>query len=152
MAPPPLRLEVRRRGREGQPVEFSLAVPSDLACVGDAVELVAHQCRTGPLSGRRVAFNLRTALAEALNNAIAYGNRHDPATSVRVRVAVTVDAVQIHVQDDGGGFDPEAVPDPTTPDNLAREYGRGLWVLRHLVDQVTFNAKGNVVCLTLRAG
>ena len=152
MAPSALRLIVRRRGRDGQPLEFSLAVPSDLACVGDAVELVAHQCRTGPLSVRRLAFNLRTALAEALTNAITYGSRLDPAKAVHVRVEVTVQAVRIDVQDAGDGFDPAGVPDPTVPDNLPKEYGRGLFVLRHLVDEVTFNPKGNVICLTLRAG
>jgi len=150
--PPAVRLVVRRRGRDGQPLEFSLAVPSDLACVGDAVELVAEQCRTGPLSVRRLAFNLRTALAEALTNAIAYGSRHDAAKSVHVQVEVTVRAVTIHVHDVGDGFNPAAVPDPTIPANVAKEDGRGLFVLRHLVDQVTFNPKGNVICLTLRAG
>jgi len=149
---PPLRLVVRRRGREGQPLEFSLGVPSDLACVGDAVELVALQCRAGPLSMRRLAFNLRTALAEALTNAITYGSRRDPAKVVQVRVEVTVQAVVIRVQDVGDGFDPAGVPDPTVPANVAKEDGRGLFVLRHLVDQVTFNPKGNVICLTLRAG
>ena len=117
-----------------------------------SVELVAHQCRTGPLSVRRLAFNLRTALAEALTNAMTYGSRLDPAKAVTVRVEVTVQAVRIDVQDAGDGFDPAGVPDPTIPDNLPKEFGRGLFVLRHLVDEVSFNPKGNVICLTLRAG
>ena len=51
-----------------------------------------------------------------------------------------------------GRFDPARVPDPTVPENLERENGRGLFVLRHLVDQVSFNEKGNDLCLILRAG
>ena len=97
-------------------------------------------------------FNLRTALAEALSNAIAYGNHHDPAKLVRVRVECAPEAVRVHVADDGEGFDPARVPDPTLPENLEREEGRGLFVLRHLVDHVSFNEKGNAICLTLRAG
>src|SRR5207302_568668 len=84
--------------------------------------------------------------------AIAYGNRHDTSRLVRVRVEAYRHGVRIHVRDDGAGFDPAAVPDPTLPQNLEREVGRGLFVLRHLVDHVAFNATGNEICLTLRAG
>jgi len=69
-----------------------------------------------------------------------------------VRAEVSPEVVRVHVVDDGEGFDPDAVPDPTLPHNLAREDGRGLFVLRHLVDHVSFNDKGNAICLTLRAG
>jgi serine/threonine-protein kinase RsbW len=131
---------------------LSLDVPSALEYVGPAVELIAIQCRAGTLSRRRVEFNLRTALAEALANAICYGNREDPAKLVRVRVELAPDAVRLHIADEGCGFDPAATPDPTLPANLEREDGRGLFVMRHLVDQVTFNDRGNAVCLTLRAG
>jgi serine/threonine-protein kinase RsbW len=147
----PLRLDVRRPAA-GPEVELSLDVPSSLEYVGPAVELITGACPSGTLSPRRVAFNLSTALAEALTNAIAYGNRHDAARVVRVRVEITPAAVRIHVADDGEGFNPDAVPDPTLPENLEREDGRGLFVLRHLVDHVTFNDKGNVICLTLLAG
>lgn len=149
----PLRLDIRRRATGGGfETELSLDVPSDLEYVGPAVELIADGLPGGPLSPRRIRFNLRTALAEALANAIAYGNRHDPARLVRVRVEVTRDAVHLHVTDEGDGFDPADVPDPTRPERLEREDGRGLFVLRGLVDHVAFNEKGNSVCLTLRAG
>lgn len=149
----PLRLEVRRSAAEGDAgFELSLDVPSDLEYVGPAVELIAERFRRGILSPRRVRFNLRTALAEALANAIAYGNRLDPSRHVRVRVEAGREAVRIAVTDDGDGFDPAAVPDPTLPAHLEREDGRGLYVLRSLVDRVDFNEKGNTIWLTLRAG
>ena len=149
----PLRLDVRPSGAGGEgEFELLLDVPSDLHYVGPAVDLVAERCRHGALPPRKVQFNLRTALAEALANAIAYGNRQDPSRLVRVRVEASRDGVRIHVTDDGVGFDPAAVPDPTLPERLEREDGRGLFVLRSLVDHVTFNEKGNSVCLTLRAG
>lgn len=148
----PLQLSVRRAGPTLGALELGLDLPSDIDLVGPAVELIAAHCRTGVLSPRRVSFNLRTVLAEALTNAIVYGNRADPAKRVRVRVELGKRVVRIHVEDDGDGFDARAVPDPTTPDRLLCEDGRGLWVIRHLVDRVTFNARGNAVCLTLKAG
>ena len=143
---------MRRGGRGGLELELRLDVPSDLAYVGEAVEVVARHCPSGLLSPRRVQFNLRTALAEALANAILYGNGADPAKQVHVRVEAARDALRLHVADEGDGFDPASSPDPTRRENLEREDGRGLFVMRHLVDQVSFNAKGNAVCLTFRAG
>jgi serine/threonine-protein kinase RsbW len=133
-------------------LELLLDVPSDLDLVGPAVELIVASFPARPLSPRRIRFNLRTALAEALSNAIVYGNRRDPTKVVHVRVVVAQDQIDVHVRDHGEGFDPEAVPDPTLPKNREREDGRGLFVLRHLVDDVRFNAKGNALCLTLRKG
>jgi anti-sigma regulatory factor (Ser/Thr protein kinase) len=140
-----LRLDVTRDS-------MRLDVPSDLGMVGDAVELVASHVPPGTLSPRRIRFNLRTALAEALGNAIRYGTGENPERVVRVRVDLGRDFVRIYVIDDGGGFDTSRVPDPTLPHHVEREYGRGLFVIRHLVDDVAFNEKGNGICLTLRAG
>lgn len=150
----PSALAVRRVAVAAGPYHtiLRLDVPSDVTYVGTAVELISDACHTGALSRRRVRFNLRTALAEALTNAMLYGNGADAAKRVRVRVELGSDVVRIHVADDGAGFDDATVPDPTTPDRLEREDGRGLFVMRHLVDQVTFNARGNAVCLTLRSG
>ena len=131
---------------------MKLDVPSDLGMVGDAVELVASHLPPGTLSPRRISFNLRTALAEALGNAIRYGTGEHPERVVRIRVELGRDFVRIYVVDDGAGFDPSGTPDPTSPENLEREFGRGLFVIRHLVDDVAFNEKGNGICLTLRAG
>ncbi len=144
----PLRIDVQG----GEPRRLRLEVPSDVEYVGEAVELIARHCLTGILSPRRVLFNLRTALAEALTNAIVYGNGEDAAKVVRVQVELGRDAVRIRVSDDGAGFDPAAPPDPTRPENLRREDGRGLFVMRHLVDRVDFNDKGNTIWLTLQAG
>ncbi len=144
----PLRIDIQ----DGEASRLRLDVPSDVEYVEEAVDLVARHCLTGTLSPRRVLFNLRTALAEALTNAIVYGNRGDVAKVVRVQVELEPDAIRIRVSDDGEGFDPAVPPDPTRPENVAREDGRGLFVMRHLVDRVDFNDKGNSICLTLQAG
>ena len=144
-SPSPLKLQV-------SPRELRLDVPSDLGMVGDAVELVTNGLPAGLLSPRRVRFNVRTALAEALANAILYGNGADPAKVVRVRVELARDAVRIHVTDDGAGFDPAALPDPTDPSNLDKEYGRGLLLIRTFMDEVRHNPRANQITMIKRRG
>jgi len=149
----PLRLSVRHTspaGDAGLAFQIALTVPTDLGLVEQAVDLVARHSLAAGLPPRRVRFHLRTALAEALANAMRYGNRLDGAKRVEVRVEFTVEAVHLHVTDEGDGFDPAVIPDPTAPDRIEEEGGRGLFLIRSLVDEIRFNAKGNALCMTLR--
>lgn len=150
----PLRVGVRRPSGPEPDIELWLHVPSRLDLVGEAVDLLtAHteRERHSALSARQLRFHFRTALAEALANAMTYGNRLDPEKDVEVRIHVGVRQVRVEVIDAGDGFDPDGLPDPTAPENLERDTGRGLYVIRHLADEVTFNAKGNRLCLVFRA-
>jgi serine/threonine-protein kinase RsbW len=92
------------------------------------------------------------ALTEALSNAILRGNRDDHDKHVRVRAQVDHDSLVMEVADEGEGFDLEdCTIDPTTGDNVTREDGRGLFLMRRLMDRVErFTDHGNVVRLTLR--
>lgn len=149
----PLRVGVRRPPGPEPDIELWLHVPSRLDLVGEAVDLLTTQTereRQNALSARQLRFHFRTALAEALANAMTYGNHLDPAKDVEVRIHVGIHQVRVEVIDDGDGFDPDGLPDPTTPENVGREEGRGLYVIRHLADEVTFNAKGNRLCLVFR--
>lgn len=150
----PLRLCVRRAVSgptlEGDGVQISIRVPSDLDVVEEAVDLVARHCMACGVPPHATRFNLRVALSEALANAIIYGNNLSPEKSVDVQVAVSDIAVELLVQDEGDGFDPACVPDPTLPERLERPDGRGLFLIRQVVDHVTFNARGNCICMTLR--
>lgn len=151
----PLRLCVRRRetadpATRARRVEISLRVPSDLDVVEEAVDLVARHCLASGLPPRAARFNLRVALCEALANAITYGCECDPARAIDVVAEVSAAVLRLEVCDQGGGFDPAAVPDPTAPDRLAAETGRGLFLIRQLVDEVTFNDRGNSICMIMR--
>jgi serine/threonine-protein kinase RsbW len=92
---------------------------------------------------------IRLALGEALVNGLRHGNRCDPAKCVRVCYWVSPAALLAEVEDEGTGFDPAAVPDPTTPSNLDRPGGRGLYLMRHYTTWLRYNDRGN--CLTLCA-
>ena len=90
---------------------------------------------------------LRLALEEAIVNAIRHGNRGDPSRRVRVRFQVGPERVLAEVEDEGRGFYPELVPDPTAPENRDKECGRGLLLMRHYTTWLRYNRLGN--CVTL---
>lgn len=129
-----------------------LEIPSDIRCIEDVVAQVVQRCPSPPFNARQRQFNIPVALTEALSNAILRGNREDRSKSVRVRAQVNAQALVVEVEDDGTGFDLEAcTADPTTADNLGREDGRGLFLMRRLMDRVEqYRGSGNVVRLTLQ--
>jgi len=92
-------------------------------------------------------FGVRLALEEALVNAVKHGNRQDSTKAVHVRYQVTAQHFLIEIQDEGQGFDPEAVPDPLNPENLERPGGRGVFLMRHYMSWVQYNETGT--CVTL---
>ncbi len=131
-------------------VEISIRVPTDLDVVEEAVDLVARHCLASGVAPRAARFNLRVALCEALANAIVYGNRLDPEKRVYVRVEVGDEELAVHVRDEGEGFDPEHVPNPTDPERIGLEEGRGIFLIRQMVDEVHYNDRGNSICMIMR--
>ncbi|MSR32503.1 MAG: ATP-binding protein [Gemmataceae bacterium] len=91
------------------------------------------------------AFCIRLALEEALVNAIKHGNQMDPAKSVKVQFLICPEVFEIVITDEGPGFDPEDVPDPTDIENLERPCGRGLMLMRHYMNEIVYNSLGNSV-------
>ena len=81
-------------------------------------------------------FNIDIPLREALANAIQHGNKSDESKSVLIDAHETADGVEISVRDFGTGFDPEKVVDPTEPENLLSESGRGILFMRTMLDSV----------------
>jgi serine/threonine-protein kinase RsbW len=130
--------------------EFVLELPSDLRVIEPAVGYLTCRCRDFDFEGSRLTLNFRVGVSEALANAMLYGNRRDAGKRVRVEVQLDRAAVCVRVRDQGRGFDPAAVDDPTLPANLVRPGGRGVFLLRRLMDRVEFNERGNEVLLYLR--
>jgi serine/threonine-protein kinase RsbW len=125
-------------------------VPSELDAVEEAVDVVARHCVAAGLPARRARFNLRVALCEALANAMIYGNELDPAKGVQIHVTVTEPRFVIEVADEGRGFDPGALAEVPLPQDLDAIAGRGLFLIRKLMDDAYLNDRGNVLCMVLR--
>jgi len=103
---------------DGLDTEMRLRIPSDLTRIERVVELVATHLEARFSCHETIRLNVRVALAEALANAMQYGNRRDPAREVRLRLAWGSHRIEAEVTDEGDGFDPSAVPDPTAPERL----------------------------------
>ncbi len=82
--------------------------------------------------------DIAIAVSEAVNNAIMHGNRLDTNKSVLIRLYICTGYLRIVVQDEGGGFSPRKVPDPRLDKNLLKASGRGLLIMHHLMDKISF--------------
>ncbi len=90
------------------------------------------------------------ATMEAVNNAITHGNKADPEKLVDVEIKCDRNKLVVTVTDEGPGFKPSEVPDPTKPENIEELSGRGVFLMSRLADKIQFNEKGNSVTLTFR--
>ena len=132
--------------------ELVLELPNDIRSIENAVAYVMSRCSCCEVAARRLNLNFRVGLTEALSNAMLYGNRQDPDKRVLVEVLLGDASITARVTDEGAGFDPGSLPDPRTPQNLCRDGGRGVFLMRELMDEVEFNERGNSVTLVLRLG
>lgn len=99
---------------------------------------------------RASCFAVRLAVAEALTNAAVHGNKMDANRTVTVDYRIDAEKVLITVEDQGGGFEPAAVPDPTAPENVEIPSGRGIVLMRAYMTEVAFVPPGNRVSMTYR--
>jgi serine/threonine-protein kinase RsbW len=132
-------------------VAFDLQIPSDVEYIEGVVELARQRCRELKFSPTKCSLNVPVALSEALSNAILRGNEATGGKEVRVRAIITDTDLVFEIVDEGPGFNfDECEQDCTTAENLTKEEGRGLFLMRRLMDRVeSFRDEGNVVRLTL---
>lgn len=96
--------------------------------------------------------NILIAVTEAVNNAINHGNRQNPEKKVHLDFIERGDRLSFSIKDEGEGFDHEALPDPTDPENLEKISGRGVFLMKHLADEVEFSENGTKVEMIFKVG
>jgi len=121
-------------------------IGSDMASGQRVLEELLSQLRTHHWNHRDV-FGVHLAMEEALMNAIRHGNRLDPQKRIRVQCRLADDRVKVEISDEGQGFDPDRVADPTEACNLAMPAGRGLLLMRAFMSRVTYADHGRTVVL-----
>jgi len=118
--------------------------PQEARRIQDDIE---HLLKSKQFNDKEI-FSIRLALEEALVNAIKHGNRCDQNKKVHISYRVLPERFDIAITDEGPGFDPSEVPDPTAVENLERPCGRGLMLMRHYMSEVTYSRSGNSVWMT----
>ncbi len=112
-------------------------MPSRIDTVATAAAAVAEfLSRSGVTED--AAFGIDMAVREAVTNAVVHGNRQDENKTVDVTLKSSPDAVEISVHDQGAGFNPEDVPDPTAEENILKASGRGIFFMRSFMDEVNW--------------
>lgn len=89
--------------------------------------------------------NIMIAVTEAVNNAIKHGNKNDKSKNVALTLRLQDHHISFEIEDEGPGFDFHNLPDPTAPENISKPGGRGIFLMRHLCDEVHFRQEGQVV-------
>lgn len=145
----------RRTVAKARPVAAAAArvtrmrMPSRRDAIAKTVERILRAVKPALLDQDQ-RDNLAVALAEALSNAAVHGNRLRPGTEVQVKVDVVPgNRAEVLVTDSGAGFDSSCLCDPTEPARILTPGGRGVYLMRQLVDQVEYNPAGNEVRLTI---
>lgn len=121
-------------------------IPSDTGLARELLdELLQKLSENG--WGEEHTFGIHLAVEEALMNAIKHGNQRDPKKSIAIEYGLNASMLKIAVEDEGEGFDPSDVPDPTLDENLELPSGRGLMLMKTFMTNVEYNEKGNRVAM-----
>jgi serine/threonine-protein kinase RsbW len=131
--------------------QFEVIIPSDTEA-GHAIQERILKALESLEYPPRDVFGVRLALEEALVNAIKHGNAMDPDKQVRIACEVTQEQVRIEIEDQGPGFAPSDVADPTDDENLDCPGGRGIMLMRAFMNVIEYNALGNCVTLVKLRG
>jgi serine/threonine-protein kinase RsbW len=134
------------------PIAADFHIPSDLAEARLVQNQIEEALQASAYTEHDI-FSIKLALEEALVNAIKHGNQMDPAKRVHISYQVTPERFDIRITDEGPGFNPEDVPDPTADEYIERPCGRGLLIIRGFMTDVQYHGRGNIVTMSkLRNG
>ena len=92
--------------------------------------------------------NIMISVTESVNNAIIHGNNSNKEKNVKIVLSLEEGVIRFMIQDEGDGFDFTTLPDPTSPENLEKVGGRGIFLMKHLADEVSFEDNGRLVELS----
>ncbi|RKY27041.1 MAG: ATP-binding protein [Candidatus Omnitrophota bacterium] len=127
-------------------MKISEKIPSSLERIPSFISTIIERIRPLGIPEEEI-FNIRLSLEEALVNAVKYGNKLDPQLTVEVKVQLDSDKLVIEVKDQGEGFDFEKLEDPTKEENIEKVRGRGIFLMKNLMDEVIFKEKGSRVIM-----
>lgn len=127
-------------------IDESLVLDSRMDSINQIEKLIDNQAQMLGIDDD-VYGKYMLSVVESVNNAIVHGNKMSSEKKVHVHYHITNERIEVSVRDEGDGFDPEALPDPTAEENVMKDCGRGIYLMRHLADSLTFENQGRMVRL-----
>lgn len=124
--------------------EFNLTLSSTPENVSRVEPFLQQIHRIRPIKDD-LYFNILVVLTEAVNNSILHGNQANPRKKVSVRMLVNGKTLSFTIQDEGKGFNPSQIPDPTSPEQILTPNGRGVFLMRELSDALQYSNRGRCV-------
>jgi serine/threonine-protein kinase RsbW len=122
----------------------SIKIPSDMSNIFRAENLIESLSEKLEL-GAEIIGNISVVIVEAVSNAIQHGNKNDITKIVHLEYVINEDNLTFVIKDEGEGFEVDSVPDPTLPENLENIKGRGIFLIKHLADAVSYENRGSVI-------
>ena len=117
-----------------------LVLPSHIEAVADGAAAATDFIQSCGV-GEEAAFGIDVAVREAITNAMVHGNKEDEAKTIEVTLNCLGRELEIEVRDQGEGFDPTSIPDPTDPANILKTSGRGIFLMRTFMDEVQWSMR-----------
>ena len=134
-------------------IEITIKIPNQtsyIRLVGNIAETMARDICQIPENRETFAFSMNVAMTEAITNAMKHANAADPDKEVRISITATKDEIDIKVYDCGQGFDINSIPCPNLDSNCLNETGRGMFIIRALMDSVAYGKTNGGNTLTMK--
>lgn len=149
-------LEMRKVHEENRKIlpyfSFTIeaAIPSRIGYINGVIHYITEHLKEIELCESSQLSNLVIALYEAIVNSMRHGNCNDPAKKVRVRAEIGFNEARFTITDEGEGFAIDDIANPTDSKNLYKSSGRGIYLMKHFMDEVSYNDQGNEVIMVKR--
>lgn len=130
-------------------LEYKISIPSDFSYLKDVENFILGILEDVQASDF-ISGYIILCVSESVNNAIYHGNKQDLNKHVSIFAQCKDNYLVVEVADEGSGFNFENLPDPTIAENLRKEGGRGLFIIKNLVDQISFKNSGSIIQLKFK--
>lgn len=127
-------------------IEETLVLESEMNSISQVEKLIDAQAQMLNIDDE-VYGKYMLSVVECVNNAIVHGNKMDKNKKVTMHYHISNTTIEVTVSDEGDGFDPDSLPDPTAEENLERDCGRGIFLMRHLSDELEFANNGRTITM-----
>ncbi len=139
---------MKKQNKLNNPITDILIIPSNLNELNQVVDFSKRISQKANLTQEQ-SDNLAIVLTELVNNAIIHGNKMISSKRVYLTSKIYSDRLEVYIRDQGSGFEPSKIENPTNPENIWKENGRGIFLVQNLIDEVEFLRSNSGMCIKI---